>query len=48
MKIRLEQFLNLGAAALSLASAFGLDPMIAMLLQAAISVGLAVSASFPR
>jgi hypothetical protein len=48
MKIRLEQLLNLGAAAVTLAAAFGLDPAVAMLLLAAISVGLAVAAGLPR
>jgi hypothetical protein len=48
MKIILEQLLNLGAAAVNLAAAFGLDPVVAMLLLAAISVGLAVSAGLPR
>jgi hypothetical protein len=48
MKIRLEQSLNLGAAAVALAAAYGLDPAVAMLLLAAISVGLAVAAGLPR
>ncbi len=48
MKIRLEQLLNLGAAAVNLAAAVGLDPAIAMLLLAAISVGLAVAAGISR
>jgi len=48
MKIRLEQLLNLGAAAVTLAAAFGLDPAVAMLLLAAISMGLAVAAGLPR
>jgi hypothetical protein len=48
MKTKLEQLLNLGAAAVTLAAVFGLDPVVAMLLQAAISVGLAVSAGLPR
>jgi hypothetical protein len=44
MKMRLEQVLNLGAAAVALAEAFGLDPMVAALSMAAISIGLAISA----
>jgi hypothetical protein len=48
MKTRLEQLFNLGAAAVTLATAFGLDPTVAMLLLAAISVGLAVAAGLPR
>ena len=44
MKTRLEQLLNLGAAAVTLAAAFGLDPLTAGLILAAINVGLAVSA----
>jgi hypothetical protein len=48
MKIRLEQLLNLGAAAVALAAAYGLDPTVAMLLLAAISVGLAVAAGLSR
>ena len=48
MKIRLEQLLNLGAAALTIAAAVGLDPAVAMPLLAAISVGLAVAAGIPR
>ncbi|HEX3496586.1 MAG TPA: hypothetical protein VHT02_05345 [Methylocella sp.] len=48
MKIRLEQLLNLVAAAVNLAAAVGLDPAVAMLLLAAISVGLAVAAGIPR
>jgi hypothetical protein len=48
MKIRLEQLLNLGAAAVTLAAALGLDPAIAMPLLAAISMGLAVAAGIPR
>jgi hypothetical protein len=47
MKIRLEQLLNLGAAAVTLAAAFGLDPTVAMLFLAAISLGLAVAAGLP-
>jgi hypothetical protein len=48
MKIRLEQLLNLGAAAVTLAAAYGLDPAVAMPLLAAISLGLALAAGFPR
>jgi hypothetical protein len=48
MKVRLEQLLNLGAAAVTLAAAFGLDPALSTLLLEAISVGLAVVASLPR
>jgi hypothetical protein len=48
MKSTLQLWLNLAAAAVTLAAAFGLDSMVAMLLLAAISVGLAVSAGLPR
>jgi hypothetical protein len=48
MKMRLEQALHLGAAAVTLAAAFGLNPLIAALSLALISVGLAVSAGLPR
>lgn len=48
MKIKLEQLLHFGAAAVTLAAAFGLDPVVAMLLLAAISMGLAVSAGLTR
>jgi hypothetical protein len=48
MKVKLERALNLGAAAVTLAAAFGLDPMVAALSLAAISIGLAVSAGLPR
>jgi hypothetical protein len=48
MKITLEQLLNLGAAAVTFASAVGLDPQIAMLLLTAVSLGLAVAAGIPR
>jgi hypothetical protein len=48
MKMRLEQVLHLGAAAVTLAAAIGLDPVTAALSAAAISVGLAVSAGLPR
>jgi hypothetical protein len=48
MKVKLEQALHLSAAAVTVAAAFGLDPMIAALSLAAISVGLAVSAGIPR
>jgi hypothetical protein len=48
MKIRIEQALHVGAAAVTLAAAFGLNPLIAALSLAAISVGLAVSAGLPR
>jgi hypothetical protein len=48
MKVKLEQALNPGAAAVTLAAAFGLDPVIAALSLAAISVGLAVTAGLPR
>jgi hypothetical protein len=44
MKTRFEQALHLGAAVVTLAAAFGLDPMVAAVLLAAISVGLALSA----
>ena len=43
-----EQALNLGAAAVTLAAAFGLDPRVPALSLAPISVGLAVSAWLPR
>ena len=48
MKIRLEQLFNLGAAAVNLAALLGLDPVVAKLLLAVISVGLAVTACLPR
>ncbi|HEV7601610.1 MAG TPA: hypothetical protein VGO49_15325 [Bradyrhizobium sp.] len=48
MKIKLEQLLNFGAAALTLAAAFGLDPTVAALYSAAISVGLALAAGLKR
>jgi hypothetical protein len=48
MKTRLEQVLHLGAAAVTLAAAFRLDPVTVALLSAAISVGLAVSAGLPH
>jgi hypothetical protein len=44
MKIRFELLLNLAAAAVTIAAEFGIDPLTATLLLAAISVGLAVSA----
>jgi hypothetical protein len=46
MTIRFEQLLHLGAAAVLLAAADGLDPSIAMPLLAVISVGLAATAGF--
>jgi hypothetical protein len=46
MKKRLEQALHLGAAVVTVAAAFGLNPIAAAMLLAAISVGLAVSAGF--
>jgi hypothetical protein len=50
MKMRLEQLLllHLAAAAVTLAAAFGLDPLAAALSLAAINVGLAVAAGLPR
>lgn len=48
MKLKLEQALHLSAAVVLLATAFGLDPMIAALSLSAISVGLARSAGPPR
>ncbi len=48
MKIRIEQALHFGAAAVTLAAAFELNSHIAALSLAAISVGLAVSAALPR
>jgi hypothetical protein len=48
MKMQLERLLNLGAAAVTLAAAFGLDPMAVALSLAAISVGLAISAGLTR
>ena len=47
MKVRIEQALHLGAAAVIVAAAFGLDAVIAALSLAMISVGLAVSAGLP-
>jgi hypothetical protein len=47
MKVKLEQALHLGAAAVTFAAAFGLDPVAAALTLAAISVGLAISAGLP-
>jgi hypothetical protein len=47
MKIKIEQALNIGAAAVTLAAAFGLNPSVAALSLAAISVGLAVAAGPP-
>jgi hypothetical protein len=44
MKVHLEQALHLGAAAVTLASAFGLDPMIAAVSLALINMGLAIIA----
>jgi hypothetical protein len=48
MKLRIEQALHLGAAAVTLAAAFGLNPVVAALLLASISVALAISAELPR
>jgi phosphotransacetylase len=48
MKTRLEQLLNLSAAAVAFAAAFGLDSTVAMLSLSAINVGLAVAAGLPR
>jgi len=48
MKIRLEKLFHISAAAVTLAAAFGLDPMAAALSLAAISLGLAVSAGLSR
>jgi multisubunit Na+/H+ antiporter MnhC subunit len=48
MKMRLEQLLNLAAATVTLAAAFGLDPLATALSLAAINVGFAVSACLPR
>jgi hypothetical protein len=47
MKMRLVQALHFGAAAVTLAEVYGLDPMVAALSLASISVGLAVSAGIP-
>jgi hypothetical protein len=44
MKVQFERALHLGTAAVTLASAFGLDPMIAALSLATISMGLAIIA----
>jgi hypothetical protein len=44
MKVRLEQVLHLGTAAINIAAPFGLDPVIAGLLLAVISLGLALCA----
>jgi hypothetical protein len=46
MKKKIEVLLNLAAAAVSLAVAFGLDPLTAVLLLAGISVGFAISSGF--
>ena len=40
MKVHFEQMLHLGAAAMTLAAAFGFDAMIAALSLAAINMGL--------
>jgi hypothetical protein len=48
MKTRLEQLLNLAAAMVTLAAAFGLNPLAAAISLAAISVGLAMTARLPR
>jgi hypothetical protein len=48
MKIRIEQALHFGAAAVTLAAALGLNPLIAAVSLAAISIGLAVSAELPH
>lgn len=48
MKTKLERLLNLGAAAVTLAAAFGLDPVAAALSSAAISVGFAVTVGLTR
>jgi hypothetical protein len=42
MKVQLEQALHLGAAAVILVSAFGLDPMVAAVSLAAIHMGMAI------
>jgi hypothetical protein len=47
MKIRIEQALHVATAAVTLAAALGLNPFVAALSLAAISVGLAVSAALP-
>jgi hypothetical protein len=44
MKVRLEQALHLGTAVVSLAAPFALDPVVAGLLLAMTSVGLALCA----
>ena len=48
MKIKIEQALHIGAAAVTLVAAFGLNPDVDALSLAVISVGLAVSAGLPR
>lgn len=48
MKIRLEKALHIGAAAVTIAAAFGLDPIISALLLGLISVGLAILAGLPN
>jgi hypothetical protein len=48
MKMRLEKSLHLASAAVTLATAVGLNPLIAALLQASISVGLAIAARIPN
>jgi hypothetical protein len=44
MNVRLEQLLHLGTAAISIAAPLGLDPLVAGLLLAVTSVGLALCA----
>jgi len=43
MRMNFERLLNLGAAAVTLAAACGLDPVAAALFMAGISVGFAIS-----
>ena len=44
MKVRLEQVLHLSTAAISIIAPFGLDPVLAGLLLAGTSLGLALCA----
>jgi hypothetical protein len=44
MKVKLERAFHLGAAAVTLAAAFGLDPLTAALSLAATNIGLAMCA----
>ena len=48
MKVKFEQALHLSSAAVTLAAAFGMDPIFATLLLSVISIGLAVTAGLPN